>query len=75
MVGADRPDRARVRQEKRCRPPDESTILRFRHLLEAHGLVAQILATVNDPLTAEGLLLKSGSVVDARGGRRSGRWR
>src|SRR5574337_1247368 len=27
--------------------PDESTILRFRHLLEAHNLSLQILATVN----------------------------
>ena len=29
------------------RLPDESTILRFRHLLEAHQLAQQILATVN----------------------------
>ena len=45
--------------------PDESTILRFRHLLEAHNLSIQILATVNATLTAKGLLLKSGTVVDA----------
>lgn len=45
--------------------PDESTILRFRHLLEAHNLSLQILATVNATLTAKGLLLKSGTVVDA----------
>ena len=45
--------------------PDESTILRFRHLLEAHNLSAQILATVNAMLTAKGLLLKQGTVVDA----------
>jgi IS5 family transposase len=45
--------------------PDESTILRFRHLLEAHDLSLQILATVNATLTAKGLLLKSGTVVDA----------
>ena len=32
--------------------PDESTILRFRHLLEAHNLGVQILATVNATLTA-----------------------
>jgi len=48
-----------------ARLPDESTILRFRHLIEAHGLVAKMLATVNDTLAAKGLLLKSGSVVDA----------
>lgn len=45
--------------------PDESTILRFRHLLEAHNLSSQILATVNATLAAKGLLLKSGTVVDA----------
>lgn len=45
--------------------PDESTILRFRHLLETHNLSIQILATVNATLTAKGLLLKSGTVVDA----------
>ena len=45
--------------------PDESTILRFRHLLEAHNLSSQILATVHATLAAKGLLLKSGTVVDA----------
>jgi IS5 family transposase len=45
--------------------PDESTILRFRHMLEAHDLSIQILATVNATLTAKGLLLKQGTVVDA----------
>ena len=47
------------------RLPDESTILRFRHLLEAHNLSLQILATVNATLMAKGLLLKQGTVVDA----------
>ena len=47
------------------RLPDESTILRFRHLLEAHNLSLQILATVNATLMAKGLLLKQGAVVDA----------
>jgi IS5 family transposase len=45
--------------------PDESTILRFRHLLEAHSLSVQILVTVNVTLAAKGLYLKSGTVVDA----------
>ncbi|MCM3565715.1 IS5 family transposase [Hydrogenophaga intermedia] len=45
--------------------PDESTILRFRHLLEQNNLSLQLLATVNATLTAKGLLLKSGTVVDA----------
>ena len=44
--------------------PDKSTILRFRHLLKAHNLSLQILATVNATLAAKGLLLKSGTVVD-----------
>ncbi len=57
--------------------PDESTILRFdesvafcessafRHLLEQHGLSARILETVNRILTERGLMLKSGTIVDA----------
>jgi IS5 family transposase len=47
------------------RLPDESTILRFRHLLEKHELAAQILAVVNAVLSSKGLLLKAGTVVDA----------
>lgn len=45
--------------------PSESSILRFRHLLERHKLADQILATVNALLQAEGLQLKAGTVVDA----------
>jgi IS5 family transposase len=47
------------------RLPDETTILRFRHLLEEHKLSDQILATVNELLRRKGLLLKAGTVVDA----------
>jgi IS5 family transposase len=47
------------------RLPDESTILRFRHVLDKHKLAGQILQTVNDLLTAKGLLLRQGMVVDA----------
>jgi IS5 family transposase len=47
------------------RLPDESTILRFRHLLEDHGLAAQMLAAVNDILRDKGLMLRAGTVVDA----------
>ena len=47
------------------RLPDESTILRFRHRLEKHKLADGILATVNDLLSSQGLLLKEGSAVDA----------
>jgi IS5 family transposase len=34
--------------------PDESTILRFRHLLEQHELCGQILDTVNNYLASKG---------------------
>lgn len=47
------------------RLPDESTILRFRHLLEKHGLAARMFAAVQSTLTAKGLMLKTGTVVDA----------
>ena len=48
-----------------ARLPDESTILRFRHLLEKHQLAPQVLATINTGLAHQGLLLKTGTVVDA----------
>ena len=47
------------------RLPDESTILRFRHLLEEHKLAAQMLAVINDMLATKGLMLRTGTVVDA----------
>ncbi len=47
------------------RLPDESTILRFRHTLEKHHLAEQILVTINTLLRDWGLMLKSGTVVDA----------
>jgi len=47
------------------RLPDETTILRFRHLLEKHKLAEQMLATVNDLLRDKGLMLRAGTVVDA----------
>jgi IS5 family transposase len=51
------------------RLPDESTILRFRHRLEEHKLAEQILRVVNDILLQRGLLLKTGTVVDAMTGQ------
>lgn len=51
--------------EERTGLPDESTILRFRHRLEQHKLSEQIFKVVNDQLTQRGLLLKTGTVVDA----------
>jgi IS5 family transposase len=47
------------------RLPDETTILRFRHLLEENNLSIQLLATINATLATKGLMLKTGSVVDA----------
>ena len=45
--------------------PDESTILRFRHLLEQHGLTHAIFDAVADLLEERRLLLRSGTIVDA----------
>ena len=47
------------------RLPDETTILRFRHLLEKHDLAIDMLRVVNDILQAKGLMMKKGTVVDA----------
>ena len=47
------------------RMPDESTVLRLPHRLEKHKLTDAILATVNDLLSEQGLLLRQGSAVDA----------
>ena len=45
--------------------PDETTILRFRHLLEEHKLTEAVFAEVRTLLEERGLLLKSGTIVDA----------
>lgn len=45
--------------------PDESTILRFRHLLERHQLTAQLFDAVRALLEERRLLLKAGTIVDA----------
>jgi IS5 family transposase len=45
--------------------PDESTILRFRHLLERHDLTKAIFAEVRELLEEKRLLVKSGTIVDA----------
>lgn len=45
--------------------PDETTILRFRHLLEQHRLTERIFAEVRGLLEQKRLLLKSGTIVDA----------
>jgi len=45
--------------------PDESTILKFRHLLEAHDLPRLLFAAVKDLLEARGLFVRAGTIVDA----------
>ena len=45
--------------------PDESTVLRFRHLLEQHELTPKLFATVRALLEDQRLLLKAGTIVNA----------
>ncbi len=45
--------------------PDRTTIMNFRHLLEAHNLARAIFTDVNQWLTESGIVLKEGSLVDA----------
>jgi transposase, IS5 family len=45
--------------------PDESTVLRFRHLLERHQLTAAMFAAVRTLLEDRQLLVKAGTIVDA----------
>ncbi len=45
--------------------PDESTILRFRHLLEQHGLTQAIFDSITGLLEERRLLLRAGTIVDA----------
>lgn len=45
--------------------PDETTVCKFRHLLEQRGLGEQILGTVNLHLQAKGVRITTGTIVDA----------
>src|SRR5437764_14675031 len=45
--------------------PDETTILNFRHLLEAHALTKAVFEAVAEHLEARGTLLRGGTIVDA----------
>ena len=45
--------------------PDETTILRFRHLLEEHALGEAIFHEINTLLVEKRLLLSGGTIVDA----------
>src|SRR5260370_34860057 len=49
----------------RAAAPDETTILRFRRLLEQHELCGKILDTVNHYLASKGLRISTGTIVDA----------
>src|SRR5438128_8968928 len=49
-----------------CEPvPDETTVCKFRHLLEEHQLGEQILGQVNLHLQAQGVRITTGTIVDA----------
>jgi len=45
--------------------PDESTILRFRHLLEKHRLTELIFEAIKELLEAHHFFLRTGTIVDA----------
>jgi transposase, IS5 family len=45
--------------------PDESTILRFRHLVEQHGLTHAMFDSITGLLEERRLLLRAGTIVDA----------
>ncbi len=49
----------------RERVPDATTLLNFRHLLEAHDLGAALFAKVGELLLANGMRLSGGTIVDA----------
>jgi len=49
----------------RERVPDATTLLHFRHLLEAHDLGAALFAKVGELLMANGMRLSGGTIVDA----------
>jgi transposase, IS5 family len=45
--------------------PDETSLLRFRHLLEQHALSQTLFEEVRELLEERGLFLRSGTIVDA----------
>ena len=45
--------------------PDETTMLRFRHLLEKHDLGGLMLEAVNEYLEGRGISIATGTIVDA----------
>jgi IS5 family transposase len=45
--------------------PDETTILNFRHYMEAHKFGKKVFDTINQHLADKGLRLREGTIVDA----------
>jgi IS5 family transposase len=45
--------------------PDETTVCKFRHVLEKHGLAKELFKAVNRHLHDKGLKLSQGTIVDA----------
>ena len=45
--------------------PDETTVCKFRHLLEEHSLGGQMLEAVNLHLQSKGVRITTGTIVDA----------
>jgi transposase, IS5 family len=45
--------------------PDETTVCKFRHLLEAHGLASALFDAVTEHLRAHGVAVSTGTIVDA----------
>jgi IS5 family transposase len=54
--------------------PDETTILRFRHLLEQHDLCGEMLMTVNRYLETKGIRITTGTKVRYRGIWKNHQW-
>jgi IS5 family transposase len=49
----------------RAAAPDETTICRFRHLLEKHELGGAMLERGNEHLASKGIKIATGTIVDA----------
>jgi IS5 family transposase len=49
----------------KARVPDETTICKFRHLLEKHKLGEALFRTVNKHLKSKGVKVSTGTIVDA----------
>jgi IS5 family transposase len=45
--------------------PDETTVCKFRHLLEQHGLGRRLFEQVGQHLSAQGMKVSGGTIVDA----------